>query len=329
VVTRNQNRRRARGFTLIEVLVVVAIIALLISILLPALSRARAQARYATCLSNEKQFGLGMAQFASRSNGQLPRGGDPNGNDHWTIMIGREMGLFKTIRSTTSCNQLRVDQLELYQDPQRTASTSAPWLGYVGNAFNPDQILNWPQMEIDKGVKLDSYKRPSDVVYIACAETEAKLDRQLAPYVGAGGSPPSGANNPYVVRLNWEACLQRGWVTDQSQVNALNGALGSGSGGGIDAMDAWAGCHLPQGKSLNSDLTGEGPGQKYRRVARKLHLDRFTNCVFLDGHAAGISFERRGSDLENYKAWLKRFGVKPETFLKPGNDPAVVPETPG
>ncbi len=45
-----------RGFTLIEVLVVVAIIALLISILLPSLSRAREQARSAACATNLRQL---------------------------------------------------------------------------------------------------------------------------------------------------------------------------------------------------------------------------------------------------------------------------------
>ncbi len=45
-------RRAAKGFTLIEVLVVVAIIALLVSILLPSLSRAREQARRVTCSTN-------------------------------------------------------------------------------------------------------------------------------------------------------------------------------------------------------------------------------------------------------------------------------------
>jgi prepilin-type N-terminal cleavage/methylation domain-containing protein len=54
----------ARGFTLIEVLVVAAIIALLVAILLPALSEARRQAKIAKCLSNMTNLSKAVQTFS-------------------------------------------------------------------------------------------------------------------------------------------------------------------------------------------------------------------------------------------------------------------------
>ncbi len=61
-----------RGFTLVEMLVVIAIILVLIGLLMPALATTRESARSTQCLSNLRQLYLATMQFAGVNNGILP-----------------------------------------------------------------------------------------------------------------------------------------------------------------------------------------------------------------------------------------------------------------
>lgn len=76
VLTRRPElRTAARGFTLIEVIVVVAIIAMLVAVLLPSLARSREQARATVCLSHLKQQGTGLSAYSSANKAFLPWAG--------------------------------------------------------------------------------------------------------------------------------------------------------------------------------------------------------------------------------------------------------------
>jgi len=170
----------------------------------------------------------------------------------------------------------------------------AGFLDYVVNAMFPEPRPigmggNSPQVIHDKDgeyAKISTYRRPTEVVYIVDAAHEEPGQKWVQQHGRFGGNP-----SLQEARENW--------------------ASGNWSGGGIDGMDVGRGGHLPQGTIYNKD-DGIGP----RRVARKMHLNRFTNASFFDGHCDSIPLANRknpdGSPdhVANYAYWLRLFGVR-------------------
>jgi prepilin-type N-terminal cleavage/methylation domain-containing protein/prepilin-type processing-associated H-X9-DG protein len=61
-----------KGFTLLELMLVVFVIAILAALLLPVLSKAKGRAKQIDCLSQLRQVGLAAQQFAHEHNGRFP-----------------------------------------------------------------------------------------------------------------------------------------------------------------------------------------------------------------------------------------------------------------
>src|SRR3954464_2807680 len=82
--------KRNKGFSLVELIVVIGIMAVLIAILLPAMQRARVYARYVASQSNMRQIGLAMMIYANENKGwPIPtdQGLDVPLNQRWFLIV--------------------------------------------------------------------------------------------------------------------------------------------------------------------------------------------------------------------------------------------------
>jgi prepilin-type N-terminal cleavage/methylation domain-containing protein/prepilin-type processing-associated H-X9-DG protein len=134
--------RVARGFTLVELLVVIGIIALLISILLPALSKARENSRRVACLSNLRQIGTAFVMYANEHKGGLPdtpKTGTGIDQDAWYWQAARinkigESPIGQYLGMTATNQRVMICPSDDVHARQRGGSSPYPF-SYVINIF--------------------------------------------------------------------------------------------------------------------------------------------------------------------------------------------------
>jgi prepilin-type N-terminal cleavage/methylation domain-containing protein/prepilin-type processing-associated H-X9-DG protein len=247
-----RDNSRRRGFTLVELLVVIGIIAIMISIMLPALSKVKDKARAVQCASNMRQLYTYCLMFAQDNKGHLPRPGLNNLKNP----ITENLVLF--------CQK-------------------GP------GVMDPDGGVLWRYLQGGPDAKKDLLLCPGDngenMAY-GCQVTRAERNFSyslhaftLTPFDSewpAGGLPGGPKMLPGIVLGSVKGASERIYIMEELGPNDTWNLLLTGTGG-LNCDDIPSGRHQGQ-RFLNTarqvNLTTSLP---YRRSGRG-------NYVFFDGH---------------------------------------------
>ena len=186
---RTRHYSRQKGFTLVEMLVVLGIMALLTALVLGVFSRVRAQGQRVTCQSNMKQIALGMQQYVQDSGGYYPLATNSSTGTLWPY------DLVPYIKNGA------IYRCPVY-GPLENPKTYAYPLNYTNYAYNLWRLNDMPRFAVRHEAALLS---SSQIWLNVCAEPFVGTDNHISVEVNSscGRTLHFGSPTDHLSGTNW------------------------------------------------------------------------------------------------------------------------------
>jgi prepilin-type N-terminal cleavage/methylation domain-containing protein/prepilin-type processing-associated H-X9-DG protein len=263
-------RRVSRGFTLVELLVVIGIIALLISILLPSLATARRQARSLKCKAALREIGNAFAMYSAENQGYWPVAVHEVGNVkfptpiemRWPDLIVKYVASAKDIVKFDDINKIRQNSV-IWGCPE--------W----AKALENDDTTLSDKVRVGYGMNpYPKYFEDGDVANLA------NITKSATP------------RGRYLKVVEWKKPTDRGLICDSVAHIIQTPATISSTSSQWQQYDPVA----FSATAFYVDGSRHAPGN----VSKARTYDNpYMNMLFCDGHVAGVSVKEAWNAIHN------------------------------